>query len=117
MTAYLLFVREKAFSDYLSRKYMSSKRRHIKSERKIDPKWGKKKEREIQERFIVHAFLHLPSSCARCVISLFLSQFSLSCYPSLGDFVRPSSSLTSNLGVVADGGGGRVRMVVAMVGG
>lgn len=31
--------------------------------------------------------------------------------------VRPSSSLSSNLGVVADGGGGRVRMVVVMVGG
>lgn len=31
--------------------------------------------------------------------------------------VRLSSSLTSNLGVAADGGGGRVRMVVVMVGG
>lgn len=30
--------------------------------------------------------------------------------------VRLSSSLISNLGVVADGGGGRVRMVVVMVG-
>lgn len=51
---------------------------------------------------------------------LFLSfhhSLSSSRRPCLGGSVHLSSSLTPNLGVVADGGGGRVRMVVAMVGG
>lgn len=52
------------------------------------------------------------------IISLFSSQpLIASARPCLGGSVRLSSSLAPNLGVVADGGGGRVRMVVAMVGG
>lgn len=71
----------------------------------------------MQARSMVNAFFFL--LLARVLSSLLLSfHHSLSSsHPCLGGFIRLSSSLTPNLGVVADGGGGRVRMVVAMVGG
>lgn len=93
------------------------RRRHTESERKTDPKWGKKGKREIQERSTNFCIFLLLARARAMLFFSFYHSSSLSRHPCLGGFVRPSSSLTPNLGVVADSGGGRVRMVVAMVGG
>lgn len=81
---------------------------------------GRKREMQKRPTAATHFSVSLFPVFSTSAISPFLHPgLSTSRRPRSGGSVsiRPSSSLTPNLGVVADGGGGRVRMVVGYGGG
>lgn len=89
---------------------------------KKSAEWGEKGKREMQNANY-DALIFPPYSFSH---AFYLRYFSFSVTVSRHHVVlvqassvsvHLSSSFISNLGVVADGGGGRVRMVVVMVGG